>query len=125
MVAPHTLCLAGHNIHVIRNGVKLLFQVSDILNVCKHSNDASHFYTQHHINGCTSWKKGPRGYWFCDINDLCDIASRIDEGKTWLAQMLDVYVNDVRNRCVYMLYIVNNILVPPIVPNGHHNPCQY
>lgn len=114
MLASNVFYLADKTIHIYWNERQLLCKVADIFKACKYDGDVNNFFNRHKSKRCKSWKKGPQACWYCDVNDLCDIASRTDEGKKWLARMVDAHVSSMMNKYV-ALYFVIIILVNSII----------
>ncbi len=101
----NTFCLVDRQVEIYFLEENKLFKVADIFKACEYKWDVSSFYNRYNSICCKSWRKGPKSCWYCDVDDLCDIASRTDEGKKWLARMVDEHVNGVLNRYV-ILYIL-------------------
>lgn len=99
-LANKVLCLAEHNIHTCWKDQTILFKVADILQLCKYQDDAIHFYKDHKAH-CKSWIKGPQNCWYCSIDDMCDICCRTQDGKMWLAKIVNAHVKNVMERFVY------------------------
>lgn len=55
---------------------QVLFRVADVLKFCNYKDDANNFYKQHKAKHCKSWTKGPKSCWYCEVDDVCDIAGR-------------------------------------------------